>query len=181
MSPEKKKYADLIVDFPGSAQETYTYSLEANHHVKIGQVVEIPFGKKSTLGIIKSVFTLPPRGSIELRNITRSIDQTPNLSKRQLDLAEWISVRYRIGFFSVCKMFFSVGILPKRNTVLKLNKTFVPVSNKKTHLTDREFLFLKRIFNGRSVIDKKIIRTISGIGALAGSVAWQPCVLAACS
>ncbi|MQG47252.1 MAG: primosomal protein N' [SAR202 cluster bacterium] len=163
MSPEKKKYADLIVDFPGSAQETYTYSLEANHHVKIGQVVEIPFGKKSTLGIIKSVFTLPPHGSIELRNIIRSIDQTPNLSKRQLDLAEWISVRYRIGFFSVCKMFFSVGTLPKRNTVLKLNKTFVPVSNKKTHLTDREFLFLKRIFNGRSVIDKKIIRTISGI------------------
>ena len=47
MSPEKKKYADLIVDFPGSAQETYTYSLEANHHVKIGQVVEIPFGKKT--------------------------------------------------------------------------------------------------------------------------------------
>ena len=40
MYSEKKKYADLIVDFPGSVKETYTYSLEGNHHVKIGQVVE---------------------------------------------------------------------------------------------------------------------------------------------
>jgi primosomal protein N' (replication factor Y) len=163
MYSEKKKYADLIVDFPSSAQETYTYSLEGNHHVRVGQVVEIPFGKRSTLGIIKSVFTLPPRNSIELRNITRSIDQTPKLSKRQLDLAEWISARYRIGFFSVCKMFFPVGILPKRDTVLKLTKTFVSVSNKKNHLTDREFLLLKRMFNGISVIDKKIIKTISDV------------------
>lgn len=163
MYSEKKKYADLIVDFPGSVKETYTYSLEGNHHVKIGQVVEIPFGKRSTLGIIKSVFTLPPRNSIELKNITRSIDQTPKLSKRQLELAEWISVRYQIGFFSVCKMFFSVGILPKRDTVLKLNKTFVPVSNNKNHLTDHEILLLKRVLNSRSVIDKKTISMISDI------------------
>ena len=68
MYSEKKKYADLIVDFPSSAQETYTYSLEGNHHVRVGQVVEIPFGKRSTLGIIKSVFALPPHNSIELKH-----------------------------------------------------------------------------------------------------------------
>ena len=163
MYSEKKKYADLIVDFPSTAQETYTYSLEGNLHVKVGQVVEIPFGKMSTLGIIKSVFALPPQNSIELKHITRSIDQTPKLSKRQLELAEWISNRYRIGFFSVCKMFFPVGILPKRDTTLKLTKNFVPVSTKKNHLTDREFSLLKKIFNGRSVIDKKIMKTISDI------------------
>ena len=54
MYSEKKKYADLIVDFPSTAQETYTYSLEGNLHVKVGQVVEIPEVKE------------PPKKEIDL-------------------------------------------------------------------------------------------------------------------
>ena len=55
MSYKKNNFAEVIVDYPGSLQKTYSYIIPISISAKIGQVVEVPFGSRSTLGIIKTL------------------------------------------------------------------------------------------------------------------------------
>ena len=48
MSYKKNNFAEVIVDYPGSLQKTYSYIIPVSISAKVGQVVEIPFGLRST-------------------------------------------------------------------------------------------------------------------------------------
>ena len=120
MSYKKNNFAEVIVDYPGSLQKTYSYIIPISISAKIGQVVEVPFGSRSTLGIIKTLNFYNDK--IEnLKYITRIINPHLYLTFNQLKFAEWISTTYNSDYFSICKIFFPVS-LSSNNIGIKFRK-----------------------------------------------------------
>ncbi len=100
-----------VVAYAQLAPRTFTYS--SVEPLQTGQLVQVPFGRRSSIGVVTSE-TTPPR---ELRNkiktITSNLEQAP-IPKQLLDLTEWIKYYYAASSHAVWGAILPSGLTAKR-------------------------------------------------------------------
>lgn len=74
-------------------EQFFTYTVPASLKIEPGQLVKIPLGRSTALGIVHDL--KPNRNqSYRLKPITGLVDQRPFLTKAQLELAHWMADYY---------------------------------------------------------------------------------------
>ncbi len=82
-------------------QDSYTYYVSSEDDVRIGQVVKIPFGKRSIMGVVTALdLQRPSYPTKQIKTIT-----AVQLTESQMRLAEWIADACHGGFGFTARLF----------------------------------------------------------------------------
>ena len=106
-----------------SSDNLLTYSSETP--LKIGQIVEIPLGRQSTIGIVVKNTTQP---DFDTKSITKIIYEQP-LPKNLVDALFWLSSYYRCPLSTVIQAALPRGITKNRRGKLPENPNITPIDN----------------------------------------------------
>ena len=104
-------YADVVVlTYQAPNIDTYTYEIPKNLEglIKPGQLVQVPFGKRTPVGIILSADYQPPTTNYQIKPINSIIFQTPILLSHQIKLLKWMAFYYHAPMVNCLK-----AILPE--------------------------------------------------------------------
>src|SRR3990167_3916508 len=89
-------YADVVVlTYQSPEIDSYTYEVPENLEpkLKIGQLVQVPFGTRSPLGIVVKIKDQKPQG-VRTRPILSFAFPTPLLLPWQIELLKWMASYY---------------------------------------------------------------------------------------
>lgn len=113
------KFAEIL---PFIYTDTLTYSIPRSQAAKIeiGQLVEIPFGKRKTKGIVFEITTKKPHFST--KEILNIVNVEPILTKNQIELAKWLSLYYFSSPYQVLKNIKVLGIEKIANQNKKIRR-----------------------------------------------------------
>ena len=106
-----------------SSYNLLTYSSETP--LKIGQIVEIPLGRQSTIGIVVKNTTQP---DFDTKSITKIIYEQP-LPKKLVDALFWLSSYYRCPLSTVIQAALPRGITKNRRGKLPEAPNITPIDN----------------------------------------------------
>ena len=106
-----------------SSDNLLTYSSETP--LKIGQIVEIPLGRQSTIGIVVKNTTRP---DFDTKSITKIIYEQP-LPKKLVDALFWLSSYYRCPLSTVIQAALPRGITKNRRGKLLEAPNITPIDN----------------------------------------------------
>ncbi len=106
-----------------SSDNLLTYSSETL--LKIGQIVEIPLGRQSTIGIVVKNTTQP---DFDTKSITKIIYEQP-LPKKLVDALFWLSSYYRCPLSTVIQAALPRGITKNRRGKLLEAPNITPIDN----------------------------------------------------
>ena len=106
-----------------SSDNLLTYSSETP--LKIGQIVEIPLGRQSTIGIVVKNTTQP---DFDTKSITKIIYEQP-LPKKLVDALFWLSNYYRCPLSTVIQAALPRGITKNRRSKLLEAPNITPIDN----------------------------------------------------
>ncbi len=106
-----------------SSDNLLTYSSETP--LKIGQIVEIPLGRQSTIGIVVKNTTQP---DFDTKSITKIIYEQP-LPKKLVDALFWLSSYYRCPLSTVIQAALPRGITKNRRGKLPEDPNITPIDN----------------------------------------------------
>ena len=106
-----------------SSDNLLTYSSETP--LKIGQIVEIPLGRQSTIGIVVKNTTQP---DFDTKSITKIIYEQP-LPKKLVDALFWLSSYYRCPLSTVIQAALPRGITKNRRGKLPEAPNITPIDN----------------------------------------------------
>ena len=106
-----------------SSDNLLTYSSETP--LKIGQIVEIPLGRQSTIGIVVKNTTQP---DFDTKLITKIIYEQP-LPKKLVDTLFWLSSYYRCPLSTVIQAALPRGITKNRRGKLPEAPNITPIDN----------------------------------------------------
>ena len=106
-----------------SSDNLLTYSSETP--LKIGQIVEIPLGRQSTIGIVVKNTTQP---DFDTKSITKIIYKQP-LPKKLVDALFWLSSYYRCPLSTVIQAALPRGITKNRRGKLLEAPNITPIDN----------------------------------------------------
>jgi primosomal protein N' (replication factor Y) len=106
-----------------SSDNLLTYSSETL--LKIGQIVEIPLGRQSTIGIVVKNTTQP---DFDTKSITKIIYEQP-LPKKLVDALFWLSSYYRCPLSTVIQAALPRGITKNRRGKLPEAPSITPIDN----------------------------------------------------
>ena len=106
-----------------SSDNLLTYSTETP--LKIGQIVEIPLGRQSTIGIVVKNTTQP---DFDTKSITKIIYEQP-LPKKLVDALFWLSSYYRCPLSTVIQAALPRGITKNRRSKLLEAPNITPIDN----------------------------------------------------
>ena len=106
-----------------SSDNLLTYSSETL--LKIGQIVEIPLGRQSTIGIVVKNTTQP---DFDTKSITKIIYEQP-LPKKLVDALFWLSSYYRCPLSTVIQAALPRGITKNRRSKLLEAPNITPIDN----------------------------------------------------
>lgn len=106
-----------------SSDNLLTYSSETP--LKIGQIVEIPLGRQSAIGIVVKNTTQP---DFDTKSITKIIYEQP-LPKKLVDALFWLSSYYRCPLSTVIQAALPRGITKNRRGKLPETPNITPIDN----------------------------------------------------
>lgn len=92
-------YAQVVVlTYQPPEIDSYTYKVpkDFEKQIKIGQLVEVPFGKRSPMGLVITLSHSPLAidQKVEIKEISRIISLQPILLPYQIELLKWMSFYY---------------------------------------------------------------------------------------
>jgi len=87
------KLCNVGVAVPLRNAFTYKIPTRLAREIQVGCRVLVPFGKKSTVGVVTEFIDKPPAGA-KLREIQKSLDVVPALNPKLLELGRWIASYY---------------------------------------------------------------------------------------
>ena len=138
----------------------FTY-MSNKMNVKVGDLVEVPFGSKKELGVIWKNNYLEPE-NIKIKNITKKINYSIN--KKLIEFIEWFSVYNMVPIGLVLKMVIGSGnkfILENKNDrISKVKKTKI----KKFILNKEQFSALKFFETSDNKFDVSVLEGTTGSG-----------------
>ena len=106
-----------------SSDNLLTYSSETP--LKIGQIVEVPLSRQSTIGIVVKNTTQP---DFDTKSITKIIYEQP-LPKKLVDALFWLSSYYRCPLSTVIQAALPRGITKNRRSKLLEAPNITPIDN----------------------------------------------------
>jgi primosomal protein N' (replication factor Y) len=86
-------YANVALPVPLRSLFTYAIPDHLREIVRPGTRVQVPFRKKSLIGVVVDLATTAPQDT-KIRDITRSVDHTPTLTPKLIELGQWIANYY---------------------------------------------------------------------------------------
>ena len=97
---DKKKYAKIAVNFPlRSTLLDYSYD---DIKLKTGDLVKVPLGKRSEMGVIWQLNIDPLESLIpKIKSVGERLDTALSLGREQMDLFEWMAGYYHYGLGKV--------------------------------------------------------------------------------
>lgn len=101
------KYAEVAVNSPVRGSGLFSYSIPAGMALQTGQLVWVPFGKRTILGLVFELTDIPQVEST--RDIISAISPQPLLNCDQINLASWISRHYLCSSFSSASLMLPPG------------------------------------------------------------------------
>src|SRR3990167_10446135 len=91
-------YAQVVVlTYQSPDIDSYTYEIPKELKVEVGQLVEVPFGKRNPTGIVLSISPEIRNSKFEIRNlkkISKIIFNQPLLLPYQVELLKWMNSYY---------------------------------------------------------------------------------------
>ena len=124
----------LVAPAKSFHQSENLLTYESEIPLKIGQIVEIPFGKQSTIGIITEKVTQP---DFATKAITRTLYDTP-LPKQILKALFWITDYYHCPLSSVVSAILPRGITKNRRATAKATENTLYDQNSKNLLNEAQ-------------------------------------------
>ena len=92
------RYAEVAVDAPVGHSRTFSYSIPPKFTVVPGQLVWVPFGRRTAQGVVVELAGAP---QVEItKDILQPIEPAPLVSAVHLDLARWLSRYYLCPLFA---------------------------------------------------------------------------------
>lgn len=108
------EYAQIIIDIPAAdLNQVFDYYLPENirEKIKIGQVVQVPFGPRRVLGFIIGFTTTPDVEVKKIKPIDKIILDTPLFDENMLELIKWTATYYRSYLINVIKTVIPTGVI----------------------------------------------------------------------
>jgi primosomal protein N' (replication factor Y) len=90
-------YAEVVVlTYQSPEIQTYTYKVPEvlEKEIKPGQIVSVPFGKRTPLGVITSIASQPSAQVKKIKIIDSLLQKNPLLLPYQIELIKWLSSYY---------------------------------------------------------------------------------------
>jgi len=90
-------YAQVVVlTYQSPDIDSYIYDVpeKLESEIKIGQLVRVPFGKRTPMGIILSTDYRPQTADYQIKHINSVILQIPILLPYQIELLKWLAFYY---------------------------------------------------------------------------------------
>jgi primosomal protein N' (replication factor Y) len=141
-------YADILLPLPLKATFTYGIPLEWQGKVKVGQRVEVSFGRgKMYSGIVKNIHDQKPEGYI-IKPIKNIIDTEPIVTKTQLELWEWMADYYMCAEGEVMNASLPAFLKLESEQIITLNPE---ADIDESELSDEEFILIEAL---RSKLEK---------------------------
>ena len=109
----------------------YPFTYESDIKLKIGDFVEVPFGKSKIIGVVWDNFEKNSNKSFKIRKIIRKLE-IPNLKKKTLEFLNWFSEYNLVPKGMALKL-----VLLSGKAIEKLDKKFDPELNNK----NKKFFF----------------------------------------
>ncbi|MEK7814539.1 MAG: primosomal protein N', partial [Chloroflexota bacterium] len=101
------RYAEVAVAAPVGHSRTFSYSIPEQFSVEPGQLVWVPFGRRTLQGV---VVALAPAPQVEVtRDILQPVEPSPLVSPVFLELAVWMSRYYRCSLFDALALMLPPG------------------------------------------------------------------------
>ena len=96
-------YAEVAVDAPVGPSRTFSYHIPGAFPVEPGQLVWVPFGRRTLQGIVVKLAAAP---QVDVtRDILQPVEPSPLLSPLALQVGDWISRYYLAGLFDSLALF----------------------------------------------------------------------------
>ena len=96
--PDRMRYAEVAVDAPVSHSRTFSYSIPSRFTVTPGQLVWVPFGRRTAQGVVVEVVPSP---QVEVtKDLLQPIEPAPLVTPVHLNLARWLSRYYFCSLFA---------------------------------------------------------------------------------
>lgn len=149
-------YIDVIVPLP--LHQLFTYQVEAEQTAKlsIGMRVAVPFGKtKVYTGVIAKIHHQPPL-HYEAKLIEQLLEETPSITRNQLQLWQWMAEYYMCSLGDLLKASVPSPLLIESETVILINEAF----DGETDLLDDDEYLVYEALQQKSVLK---IQDISAI------------------
>ncbi|HEX3118000.1 MAG TPA: primosomal protein N', partial [Candidatus Acidoferrum sp.] len=86
-------YCNVALPVPLRSLFTYSIPDHLRETIHPGTRVQVPFRKKSLIGVVIELTSTAPQGT-KIRDITKSIDHTPSLTPKLIELGQWIANYY---------------------------------------------------------------------------------------
>ena len=86
-------YCNVALPVPLRTLFTYSIPDHLRELIRPGTRVQVPFRKKSLIGVVIELTSSAPPNT-KIRDITKSIDHTPALTPKLIELGQWIANYY---------------------------------------------------------------------------------------
>jgi primosomal protein N' (replication factor Y) len=96
-------YVEVAVDAPVGPGRTFSYSLPPGLELEPGQLVWVPFGRRTLQGVVMEL-TESPQVDVT-RDVLQGVEPSPVVSLVHLALARWLSSYY------LCSLFSALGLM----------------------------------------------------------------------
>lgn len=117
-------YAEIsVVAFTGAVNRLFSYAISHDDKISVGSLVQVKFGKRLTLGIVRSTNTQKPQSNIKIISIEKVLPHKP-LPNHLLCLADWMVEYYVAPASSVWQ-----SMLPKNPNSIPRKKFVEATAN----------------------------------------------------
>jgi len=157
------KFAEVaLYRSSGNELKPLTYSIPSQlaSDIKLGQLVDVPLGKKSIQGIVTALHDIKPE--FNTKDLNSILQEQPLLQEWQLELLNWMGEQYFCSTHSALKTFIPSGLLKtvKRPRKEKEQPEITKIPAKK--LTPDQAKVLDAIIKGKE--NKFLLHGITGAG-----------------
>ena len=139
---------------------TFTYACEQKKDYKVGDIVEIPFGSKSEIGVIWSD-KYNTNKKIKIKNIKNKIENY-SLNKKLIKFINWFSMYNMVPKGLVLKMCIGSNKNYFKNNKQDIKKKITKI--KKYSLNDQQQLALNYLKNNNIDFSVTVLQGITGSG-----------------
>ncbi len=92
VSGAQPRYATVAFNLP--VDREFSYHVPPELTIELGSRVIAPFGRRSLAGLVTAVDSTRPKGSFEIKSISRVTNAEPLFDERLLELARWVKRMY---------------------------------------------------------------------------------------
>lgn len=130
-------YAEILIPQKvGNDKETLTYKIPENTTLEVGQIVKVNLRRKSVFGIVWNLNNTEP--SFKTLEISEIPNKKPLISKKQIELINWISKYYFCPIHKLIKYFIPKRVFLNKELPKRLKEKAIKLENFSTQKLNSE-------------------------------------------